>query len=266
MSRIGKHRSPAATALWSLAAGALPLIAGVSLTLSLADDSLREENLRVGNAVVAQVDRVLSSALATTETLGPIIGQRCEKALPVMRQQVAQNPWLRSTALLYKGEPYCDSVTGKASIPPPPLSREPVPLTGQRLALVGPGNQQNDFGALTLLNTGEAFGVSVMLDNRLLVDRLDLVSGSTDVALHVDGVYLWDDGSLLRGELRQNPRYRASTPSMRFDYAVHSSVSAEYVLELLTEKLITVLGALAMVSIFTGWLCHWLLTHHRRAK
>lgn len=241
------------------------MIAGVSLTLSLADDSLRAENLRVGTAAVEHVDRLLSTALSTTETVAPLVGQRCERVLPALRQKIAQNPWLRSATLLYKGEPYCDSVTGKASATPPPVVREPVLLDSQSLALLGPDNLHNDFGALTLLNTGDTFGISVRLDNRLLVDRLDLVSGTTDVALHVNGVYLWDDGSLLRGELRQNPRYRASTPSMRFDYAMHSSVSAEYVLGLLTEKLITVLGALTMVSIFTGWLCHWLLTRHRRA-
>lgn len=263
MSRIDKHRSPLATTLWSLTAGALPMIVGVSLTLSLADESLRKENLRVGAAAVEQVDRLLSAALVTTETLGPLVGQRCDRALPVMRQQVAQNPWLRSATLLYKGEPYCDSVTGRASAPPP-VSREPVLLDNQSLALLGPDNLHNDFGALTLRNSGEAFGINVTLDNRLVVDRLDLVSGTTDVALHVSGVYLWDDGSLLRGELRQNPRYRTSTPSMRFDYAMHSSVSAEYVLDSLVEQLITVLGALTMVSIFTGWLCHWLLTRHRK--
>jgi hypothetical protein len=102
------------------------------------------------------------------------------------------------------------------------------------------------------------------LDNRLLVERLDLVSGTTDVALHMGGMYLWDDGSLLRGELRQSPRYRATTPSAQFAYTMHSSVSAEDVLNLLTRQLITVLGALIMVSTLTGGLCHWVLSRQRR--
>jgi hypothetical protein len=248
----------------SLAGAAIPLIAGLGLTLSLADQSLREANIRAGTMAVEQVDRLLMAALGTVEALEPLAGQRCETVLQAMRKEVATNPWLRSASLLYKGLPYCNSVSGKKANSPTVGPEATGPLGDHQLQLRGPNTLYQDFGALAVMKLGATYGVKVTLDNRLLVDRLDLLSGTTDVALHVNGVYLWDDGSLVRGELRQPFRYRASTPSTQFEYEVHSSISAEDVLTLMTHQLVTVIGALAMMSIFTGGLCHWLLTRHRR--
>ncbi|WP_263262530.1 CSS-motif domain-containing protein [Pseudomonas entomophila] len=237
----------------------------MGLTLTLAVKSMHQENLRVGTQAVEQMDRLLSAALATADTLLPMIGKRCESVLPDMRMAVASNPWVRSASVMHKDEPYCSTLLGRiGKAPAPNTAPQNTLLMTPNLKLQGPDNLAEDFGSLSLTKAGAASGVRVMLDNRLLVDRLDLLSGPTDVALHVGGVYLWDDGSLLRGELRQNPKYRTSVPSSQFDYAMHSSVSAEDVLNLLTEKLVTVLGTLSVVAILTGGLCHWVLTRPRR--
>lgn len=264
MLGTGVHRSTGAALAWSLGAATVPLIAGFGLTWAMVDDSLRKQNIAIGQAAVTSIDRILDEVTRTSDALVPMLGQRCETALPKLRVVVSENPWIRSASLRYKGKAYCHSLTGNTGAPAGPSRPMADNFPPSTLTLNHPGNRVQDYGTLRSLRDDGTRGVEVLIDNRVLVDRLDLISGSTDVAMNVNGMYLWDDGSLLRGELRQNPRYRAQTPSARYDYAMHSSVSAEDMVKLLTGKLTTLLGTLMMVSILSGGLCHWLLTRPRR--
>lgn len=264
MLMTGPQRSTGSALAWSLGAAAVPLIAGFGLTWAMVDDALRKQNIAIGQAAVTSIDRLLDEVTGTSEALVPLLGQRCETVLPTLRAVVSENPWVRSASLLYKSKAYCHSVNGTTGAPAGPNRSVPGDLRASTLTLQHPGSSVQDHGTLRSLHDDGAHGVEVLIDNRVLVDRLDLISGSTDVAMNVNGMYLWDDGSLLRGELRQNPRYRAQTLSARYDYAMHSSVSAEDLVNLLTGKLTTLLGTLMMGSILSGGLCHWLLTRPRR--
>jgi len=263
MSRTGKPRSALATTLLSIGAAAVPLVAGIGLTLKLSDHALHHENLRVGQAALQRMDRILETVSETAAALAPTTGQRCQTAIGPMRMAVARDPWIRSASQAYKGTAYCNTVSGTIGTARLPAA-VPGPFTHQALELRRPGARSDSNGSLLLINSKADYALTVRIDNRVLMEQLELISGSVDVALHVSGTYLWDDGSLLRGEIRQNPRYRVMLPSSKFDYAIHSSLSGEDVLNLLTRKLLLLMGPVMMLSILSGGLCHWLLTRPGR--
>lgn len=265
MSRIDKQRSALGAALLSIGAAAIPLVAGVGLTLKLSDQALHEENVRIGQAAVERMDKILSAASDTADILSPMVGKRCQTVLSAMRRAVAQAPWVRSASYAHKNVPYCNTVSGSTG-----SARVPVTVAGpfdyRTLELQRPDAMSEGFGSLLLTKGNAQYSLTVRIDNRVITEQLELISGSADVALHVAGTYLWDDGSLLRGELRQNPRYRVLVPSTQFSYAIHSSLSGEDVLNLITRKLLLILGPVLMLSIFSGGLCHWLLSRPERSK
>lgn len=265
MSRTDKQRSALGAALLSIGAAAIPLVAGVGLTLKLSDQALHEENVRIGQAAVQGMDKILEAASETADILSPMVGKRCETVLTAMRQAVAQAPWVRSAFYAHKNVAYCHTVSGSVG-----KARGSFPVAGtldyQTLELQRPDAVSEGFGSLLLIRGNAQYSVTVRIDGRMITEQLEMISGSADVALHVAGTYLWDDGSLLRGELRQNPRYRVLVPSTRFSYSIHSSLSGEDVLNLITRKLLLILGPLLMLSIFSGGLCHWLLTRPTRGK
>ncbi|MBF7141178.1 MULTISPECIES: CSS-motif domain-containing protein [Pseudomonas] len=262
MSRIDARYPTFAKVSLTLCAAVLPMVVGLGLTLDLAKRSLQSENSRVGQAAVAKLDHILNQASSTAQEVMAHAGQPCEVAHNLLHQRKAANPWLAAISLNDAGTPYCTTLDCTGT----PLREWQTPTlaspshSGLRLEVT------NGQGYLVLSAEKDTQGVSVMLDNRLILQQLELISGTVEVALKVNDVFLWDDGSTLHGELKEDRGYHALTSSPGYGYTIYSSVSGEDVLRLVTNRVITVLGPISMLSIISAGLCYWALTRPRRFK
>jgi hypothetical protein len=260
MSRIDARYSTFTKVALTLSAAIIPMVVGLGLTLDLAKRSLHSENTRVGSEAVVRLDHILDQASQTAQSLMHHADVPCETAHRLLHRAVAANPWVAAVSLDAEGVPYCTSLdcADDAPIDWPAITSASSNGSSWRLDV------SDDLGYLVLSRAEGTRGVSVMLDNRLVLQQLELISGTVEVALKVGGVYLWDDGSTLRGELNDNPSYFALTHSTDYDYAIHSILSGEDVLRLTRNRIITVLGPISMLSILSAGLCYWALTRPRR--
>ncbi len=262
MSRIDARYTTFAKVSLTLCAAVIPMVVGLGLTLDLAKRSLQSENNRVGQNAVAKLDHILDKASSTAEELMAHAGQPCEVAYKLLHQATAANPWLAAISFDSAGAPYCTTLDCTGI----PLREWQAPAlasssnSGLRLEVT------NEQGYLILSTEKNTQGVSVMLDNRLILQQLELISGTVEVALKVGDVFLWDDGSTLHGELSGDRNYHAFTTSPKYGYAIYSSVSGEDVWRLVTNRVIAVLGLVSMLSIFSAGLCHWALNRTRRVE
>lgn len=262
MSRIDARYPTFAQVSLALCAAVIPMVVGLGLTLDLAKRSLQNENNRIGQQAVAKLDYILNQAGSTAQELMAHAGQSCEVAHNLLHQAKTANPWVAAISLDDAGTPYCTTLDCTGT----PLRKWEAP------ALASPGNSSlrlevsHGQGYLVLSTEKDTQSVSVMLDNRLILQQLELISGTVEVALKVNDVFLWDDGSTLHGELKEDRGYHALTLSPGYGYAIYSSVSGEDVLRLVTNRVITVLGPISMLSIFSAGLCYWALTRPRRLR
>lgn len=266
MRKLHYPRSAGAITLYSLLAGLVPLVIGVVVTTWAVDESLKHRSQFVGKEIVERLDVIFESSSETLERLFPLLGQSCSMMLPALRVELDRNPYIKAAQLSWQGKPYCHSTKGSLPTRPRHLPVPTEDASPTALTFMPPDPNLNRFAVgHTLIEKSKGdYLQSLTINNLVLVDFMDLLSGSTLSAIKLGETYLWDDGSILRGEMRDTFTYQTTVESTRFGYSIYTTVSSEDVLAAFKSRLLGIFGTLAVVSILVGGLCHWVLTRGLR--
>ncbi|WP_160285926.1 EAL domain-containing protein [Pseudomonas knackmussii] len=239
--------------LFSLVMAMLPLTVGGAIVYWQTLASLQREARHAASEAERLVDVMLANAVGAARTTIAYSAGDCLSAEPILRQQVAIVPFVRSLNLTRDERIFCTSLYG-------PFDRPvDVPSYSEGRLLLMAGNEVTPTTSLLVNRMVDGrFGVLATIDGRYVTSVLQLVDLRSELQLQVGGRWMDEEGNVHLGPPEALPLGHASVPSDRFPFSVIGGFKAGEQWRYMREDSWPLLLGLSLLGVLSGISSYWL--------
>ncbi|WP_327440582.1 CSS-motif domain-containing protein [Pseudomonas donghuensis] len=245
--------------LLTLLIGLAPVACGL-LVLSLQVERKQEETAELSAVeAIYVIDRVIDTLHDAAGAVLGLAGQRCESALPTLRQQAFKQPNVRSLVLVRENRGYCSTLLGDFD-----AAVDPGTYFNQRLRLDLRNEITPDVPVLHYRLQEYPHGIVAISDARVLQSELQGFKNSIVLALQFGADYLWATGSGSAGQMPNHEEDKTHMISEKYGYTVHAGYPNGHTRQVLSQAMASTAPSLLLVGIITSAVAYWGLFRQRR--
>lgn len=236
----------------------VPLLIGSWGIYSHYQSSMLQESRSAATHTMVLLETMLSHADEANRQVLPLLDQPCEPALPTLREQVAQVPFVRSVSLSHHGRVYCNSSFGAYSIPYSVASFSEGTLL---LSDISPARQGHPF-LVVRAPEGQRSALSI-IDGDYLCFMLSINDPSLEISVRVGERWLDKQGHFFLQPPELSRHARVILGSREYPLSIYVGHKLESGWQGLMQK--HRFGLLLLTGFSTGFalLIWWLLGRPR---
>ncbi|CAI8715871.1 MULTISPECIES: CSS-motif domain-containing protein [Pseudomonas] len=245
--------------LLTLLIGLAPVACGL-LVLSLQVERKQEETSELSAVeAIYVIDRVIDTLHDAAGAVLSLAGQRCESALPTLRQQAFKQPNVRSLVLVRENRGYCSTLLGDFD-----AAVDPGTFFNQRLRLDLRNEITPDVPVLHYRIQEYPFGVIAISDARILQTELQGFKNAIVLVLQFGNDYIWATGNGSASQVPDHKENLQRTVSEKYGYTVHAGYPDGHTWQMITQAMASTAPSLLLVGIITSAVAYWGLFRQRR--
>ncbi|WP_248749799.1 cyclic diguanylate phosphodiesterase [Pseudomonas sp. MWU15-20650] len=240
--------------LITLLCALLPILLGVAILYVQAEISLGQSTAQTTKEAVRELDLMLDNASIVAKHVLPLAGQVCDASTQqILREEVTQHPFVRSSSLASGENIYCGSHFGSKRV----QRLNPADYVNGQLWLRGSKPKSADSSLLIYrLNSGDHSALTTV-NSYHLTNALRLISREVDLILQVGPNWLSSAGYIQAAAVPVFAVASNSLASTRYPYSVKAGMPEGEVWRYMKEQYPALFCLLVFLGILAGGVGYW---------